>query len=926
MIVNPALLARGHGADPLFGFYLAQRSGSRALLSWLMAQAGPEPVYSYRTVQGFTHWKHTPAEALAPIRYYAGFSEFTPRDLGGRPVVAFSSVRHPAHRIQSLYTVSQRDTLLVYHSLAKRASLDEFYRTIAQERPYYVRNLCCLRIANEPSFAAAQAMMAAHFGAVAPTDRLGALTRLLIDTYRWPWQPLEDSTPDEAKYAALLGVPGVDRIIGENADDVALYEHVVAAAAPAAAPEPAASLPPARERQAVSAATAAPPATRPAHPPCPVCGDPLTALLDGGYCPGCRAPARGRSMAQILTHSVAPNLPPELAGLPLLAFAATGAERTLIERHFRLVTSVSLFGSYGEGHATGVDVRDLSRYPDNSFCGAFGILLFDYFPEHAQALAELHRVIAPGGVLFTLILTGRVKPGAGAPDVTRRIQPRPGYFDYIPAGGELLNVQVGQDWLLAATAQAGFLPQQVRLFDAATGEPQEWFLGFKPAAPAFAAPPAAPPTPAPPAPPTPAAPAAPAIRPSGQMTEAFEQVFTADVDPAFGFRRVTARLSVPSVPREARSASFAEHRVGTAEVLAVMKGAVLVSPDLGRNWDVIRLGAVPELDFEHGFTTPAGDHLLQAKSAADARDRAPGAAGAEVLRFGRDWRLSARSGAPDWHQWHGSRAIDAAGGTIMWAEYPDNKAKYLAGQEHLAVAPRVFRSRDGGTTWQEVFRQTGLAIRHFHTLVADPCVPGQWWLSSGDRPAESRVWLSRDDGDNWVDISDPAPAVALHPDFQGSAQAVFRFTDIWLGEEEAIWGADDWLGDYRRVGEAEAPGRPRIGARMFRARRGMKLAPRDAGWIGNPVRTITDLGPALLVTTEGKRASLPKPQVYLMGKAEGAPLQEIFTIDVHREGGSGFTYSRASRSAQDGVFFSFRGGRDLSLLPTRLLRWAFSFD
>src|SRR6185369_6545272 len=134
----------------------------------------------------------------------------------------------------------------------------------------------------------------------------------------------------------------------------------------------------------------------------------------------------------------------------------TGWERKLLAPHFPKVQGASLYGKYSSGNITGVDVRDLSRFAPSSFSGAFAILLFDYFPEHEKALAELARVIAPGGILFTLILSARVTPDGSPPVITRTITPRPGYFDYVPEGESLLNVTVGQDWLLDAIDRAGF--------------------------------------------------------------------------------------------------------------------------------------------------------------------------------------------------------------------------------------------------------------------------------------------------------------------------------------------------------------------------------------------------------------------------------------------------------------------------------------
>ncbi len=207
----------------------------------------------------------------------------------------------------------------------------------------------------------------------------------------------------------------------------------------------------------------------PAVPRCPVCGDSLWGIQDDGSCPGCNAPARARSLSELLETVVGPAIAQsELADLPLLAFAATRAEQQMLAPYFHALKSVSLFGEYGSDHESGVDIRDLGRYAKESFSGAFGILLFDYFPEFDQALGEVYRVLAPGGVFFTLVLSPRVRLDDSPPEVTKRIEPKKGYFDYIPEGGELFSVKVGQDGLCARLPAPAFGPSR---FASSTGRP-----------------------------------------------------------------------------------------------------------------------------------------------------------------------------------------------------------------------------------------------------------------------------------------------------------------------------------------------------------------------------------------------------------------------------------------------------------------------
>ncbi len=916
MFVNRQKLQIARAPETLLGFFYTQRTGSNAMTGWLQQTVPKDKVYFYRNVKNFIHWQKQPPGTLDGFRIFAGFSDFAPKDLGGRPFVAFGMVRHPIHRLASLYALSKRDKPHVYHELANRTSFEGYYREGSKDRAWYFQNLVCRRIGGKPTFAAAKAAMEEYYGIVGPTDRLDQFSKLMIESLGWTVDPIKSAKVDDAgKYEGVMSSAARDEILAANAEDLALYEYVKRLGEPAAVPPPR----PVEVSSGGKPAVAEPVAETPGVPRCPICDaalDKITDVKSGGYCPGCNTPDRGRSLSQVLERTVMPAVKAAgVSDLPLLAFAASGGERKLLDRHFPSIKSVSLYGKYGASHESGVDIRDLSRYPANSFSGAMGILLFDYFPEHEAALAEVYRVLAPGAVLFNLVLTPRVKPDDSPPRVTKRIEPRPGYFDYIPAGGQLLNVTVGQDWMLKAMAAAGFEPQQVRTFDRGTGASLEWFVGFKPAPKGTRKETAAKAVPARPVEaPKPA-------KPRATMTESFTKTHTVDVDPAFGFRRVTLEMTVPSVPHEGRTANFVEHKPGTDTVLALSRGRVTISEDLGRSWECRPLPDAEDIDFENCFTTEAGDHILQVKSGQKS------VSDGTVFVYDSNWSLRSRSPAGR-YRWHGSRSIGQSGNTIMWAEYPENKAKYARGQEHLAEHPRVWRSRDGGATWEAVFEQNGLTIRHFHTLVADPYVPRQWWLSSGDRADESKVWLSSDDGDSWVEVTDPAPRVKLHPGAMRSVQSVHRYTDIWLGRDEVVWGTDDWLGTPGAPGvidSAAEPGVPRAGARVMRSRRTKPLQPVDAGWIGNPVRSITDVGPALVMTTEAKYKPLPRPQVYLVAKNGSSQPAELCTVEALRDRGTGFTYSRASAVARDGVFFSFRGGQDLCTLPTRIIRWKVDF-
>ena len=73
----------------------------------------------------------------------------------------------------------------------------------------------------------------------------------------------------------------------------------------------------------------------------------------------------------------------------------------------------------------------------------------------------------------------------------------------------------------------------------------------------------------------------------------------------------------------------------------------------------------------------------------------------------------------------------------------------------------------------------------------------------------------------------------------------------------------------------------------------------------------------------------PFPAVFLLPQKPPAPdmnIHPLFKIDRHGAGRTGFTYSRASRSANNGTFFTFRTPRDVFEAPNRILKWQVDFD
>jgi hypothetical protein len=271
-------------------------------------------------------------------------------------------------------------------------------------------------------------------------------------------------------------------------------------------------------------------------------------------------------------------------------------------------------------------------------------------------------------------------------------------------------------------------------------------------------------------------------------------------------------------------------------------------------------------------------------------------------------------------RWHGCRAIDQIGdqigGTIMYAEYPSG------GNPRL---PRVMRSRDRGRTWDVAFERTRKQIRHFHFLQARPGT-NEWWLTAGDKPHESRIWVSRDDGDSWDDVTDTqGDIVSGGVTYPHNA---FRLTDLVWNGDELIWGTDD---DLLNVKGGEA------GARVFRSPIKAPLEPSYAGRCRYHIRSMIEVGDFIVVLAAGANVETDDavarlPGAYLMPK-HAVPgndeLVHLLDIDVHSDkprAGRGFTFSKASRAAVDGTFFSYRAPYHLFPLGHQILRWDVRFS
>lgn len=380
-------------------------------------------------------------------------------------------------------------------------------------------------------------------------------------------------------------------------------------------------------------------------------------------------------------------------------------------------------------------------------------------------------------------------------------------------------------------------------------------------------------------------------------------------------RRIAIDVSVPHIPSP-RGFTFADHVTDEAgrpsdTVVANGFGAFAISRDLGATWKIVPVNGFLDKDIAQLKAIGPSQFLAQAGDEKSER--------LDVLAVNDRGDVGAVTPAQSC-RWHGCRSVARAGDTIMYAEYPHNEP--VDGKRH--AASRVFRSRDGGRTWDVVFQQSGAQIRHFHFLQPRPGVSGEWWLTSGDDVHESRVWVSKDDGDTWSDLTGHVSG-AVDIDGVTYQRRVFRLTDLAWNGDEIIWGTDDVL---------KAASDERGRARLFRSKIGDRLEPHLIGFGNWHFRSLIDVSDFYIALSQGcphpgRDPAKEMPGVYLVPKrAHHSAPGSFHLFDVPGSPGkrTKLSASRASRAAKDGVFFSQRGRADFFPNGHRVLKWKVTFS
>ncbi|MBN4071886.1 hypothetical protein JYT83_00555 [bacterium AH-315-F18] len=123
------------------------------------------------------------------------------------------------------------------------------------------------------------------------------------------------------------------------------------------------------------------------------------------------------------------------------------------------------------------------------------------------------------------------------------------------------------------------------------------------------------------------------------------------------------------------------------------------------------------------------------------------------------------------------RMSEADTGQLYVGEYTNGEA---TGQ---SITPRVYRSPDGGKTWNIILEQNG--SRHCHLVAVDPYIKGRVYASFGDHEKGAALMRSDDYGTNWTLL--------------GNKSSFWQPTAVVFTSEARMWGSDHYFDQINRT-------------------------------------------------------------------------------------------------------------------------------
>ena len=262
-------------------------------------------------------------------------------------------------------------------------------------------------------------------------------------------------------------------------------------------------------------------------------------------------------------------------------------------------------------------------------------------------------------------------------------------------------------------------------------------------------------------------------------------------------------------------------------------------------------------------------------------------------------------------KWHSQTAIDQNNETIMYAEYPYNGAHF---NKKDIFDPIVWRSKNYGLTWQNVFQIKYPIIKHFHTLIYVKS-NDTWILTSGDSEIQCKWFASIDNGENFIEITDKSV----------TNQSIHRTTCFISDDNYYYYATDDILNgtpsDSNLVTTMNylSKSKNRTCSKLARYN---KLTNRveELCDLGIHIRSMIDVNKGFILISEGQYPSYNN-QVFYLNKSN---MQVFYLFDVAGRRSNGGTCSRNSKF-DNGNFYTYFGYKNLFNLPYMCFEWNIKF-
>jgi SAM-dependent methyltransferase len=624
---------------------------------------------------------------------------------------------------------------------------------------------------------------------------------------------------------------------------------------------------------------------------CPICGNSFTVPATDENCLVCGSRPRVRALSEAL--KIAERFSAQdVIGRNLLAFSMSSQEWQLLSTYHKNYTSVTLYGKYYRPCIDNVDARDLSRYADNKFSAHYSCLLFDYLIEHEAALSEAYRVLKPGGYFLTHIAPDRLRDAGTAPVVHSLIPDRiSGYLKYVPDTAVIPSIHVGIQWFSSAMRNAGFTASQIHVQDPIAAEKHTWFLGIKPVY---------------------------SIRDTiqyekkwfGRMLSTVRTKIEGKVKKKASIQTYVTTLNPAADEYKGKSRTLLHgvFQIGAKEIslrfeyVTLVDGSTLKLLEVGENL-VGRTDKVLLSSSDHGYTwskicgnTESVNEIHASFTLSD---------GSMCFAYSGKLPNCMLHIAPDGrvlHQnrfgWYGSQCIgESRSGVVMFGEYPDSQQLAAIPASTVPLGIWRMKPRQSSSSWEKVLAcnaginpSTGGDIRHFHICAPTGLHPRQWLVSSGDTAAQSRVWLSNDDGDSWQEMPIVTPVfsdgISLPSNNWPSLARFTAFSATQAGN--LVWGTDDSLGPKSQAVFVS-----------FSSQSATYSVLHKLG--GNPVRNIIKLASDIFLTVSQSSANVDTVDFTIIDIEQNEIIK--FSLPNVKKRIHSITSSMSSRICKDGFLF-----------------------